>query len=313
LTSGVLCPLGTEVRGPFSCREVSLSARAPTVGTMRANKYAGLCVECDATVGIAAGQLIGVPGRWRTICLDCSPTPPPRGDHPGWHDIALASLDFETTGIDPLTDRVLSYALLDDRGHDFSGLINPGIPIPAASAEVHGLTADALAGAPEPVDALAEVIAWVEDLIERGVGLVVFNAAYDLTMLRAEATRWGLAQPDWDRLLVVDPYVIDWGIERGGLGPRRLTDVAAYYCVPLDNAHDATADARAAREIAYEIGWRHPTVAAGNLESLMLRQIVWYAGRAEEWNHYARKVGRSLDDPAGWPLAQPLISKERIA
>lgn len=299
--------------GSFSCRGVRLSAPAPTVVHMRANKYAGRCAECDAAVEIAAGQLIGFPGRWRTICVTCSPAPPPRGDHPGWHDVPLASLDFETTGVDPLTDRVLSYALLDDRGHDFSGLINPGVPIPAASAAVHGLTAEALAGAPAPVDALAEVIAWVQDLIERGVGLVVFNAAYDLTMLRAEATRWGLAQPDWERLLVVDPYVIDWGIERGGLGPRRLADVAAYYEVPLDNAHDATADACAAREVAYEIGRRHPTVAAGELESLVLRQIMWFAGRAEDWNHYARKVGRSLDDPAGWPLARPAIGAAQIA
>lgn len=280
---------------------------------MRANKYAGRCAECETTVGVAAGQLIGLPGSWRTLCLTCSPAPPPRGDHPGWHHDALASLDFETTGIDPLTDRILSYALLDDGGHDFSGLINPGVPIPAASAEVHGLTAEALVDAPAPVDALAEVIAWVQGLIERGVGLVVFNAAYDLTMLRAEATRWGLAQPDWDRLLVVDPYVIDWGIERGGLGPRRLTYVAAYYDVPLDNAHDATADALAARDIAYEIGLRHQAVAAGSLESLMLRQAGWYAGRAEDWNSYARRVGRSLDDPAGWPLATLDQSIARIA
>lgn len=271
---------------------------------MRSNKYAGRCAECAAAVAAAAGRLIGLPGSWRTICLGCAPTPPPRGDHDGWHRVPLASLDLETTGVDPLTDRVLSFALLDDRGIDFAGLIDPGVPIPAASAAVHGLTAEALAGAPAPVDAIAEIVAWVQDLVERGVGLVVFNAAYDLTMLRAEAERWGLAQPDWDRLLVVDPFVIDWGIERGGPGPRRLGDVAAYYGVELDNAHDAVADARAAREIAYEIGRRHPTVAAGSLESLVLRQVVWFAGRAEDWNHYARTVGRDLDDPAGWPLAR---------
>ncbi|MGA8988021.1 exonuclease domain-containing protein [Aeromicrobium sp.] len=280
---------------------------------MRANKYAGRCSECAAAIAVAAGQLIGRPGSWRTICLTCSPAPPPRSDHAGWHLTALASLDFETTGIDPLTDRVLSYALLGDRGHDLSGLVNPGIPVPAASAEVHGLTDQALAGAPAPVDALAEVVAWVQDLIERSVGLVVFNAAYDLTMLRAEASRWGLVQPDWDRLLVVDPYVIDWGIERGGLGPRRLTDVAAYYGVSLEHAHDATADARAAREIAYQIGHRHAAVAAGALDNLMVRQVVWYAGRAEDWNHYARRVGRPLDDPAGWPLAALDDGAARIA
>lgn len=269
---------------------------------MRANKYAGDCSECGVTVAIGAGQLIGIPGRWRTICVSCSPTPPPRGDHAGWHHVGLASLDFETTGVDPLTDRVLSYALLDDRGLDISGLVNPGVEIPAASAAVHGLTAEALLGAPAPAEAIADVVAWVQDLIDRRIGLVVFNAAYDLTMLRAEADRCDIAQPDWDRLLVVDPYVIDWGIERGGLGPRRLTDVAGYYGVLLDNAHDATADARAAREIAYEIGKRHPGIAGGSLDELMADQRSWYAARAEDWNSYARTVGRSLDDPAGWPL-----------
>ncbi len=276
---------------------------------MRTNRYAGACAECGTAVAIEAGQLVGVPGSWRTICLSCSPIPPPRGEHPGWHHAPLASLDFETTGIDPLTDRVLSYALLGDRGVDMSGLVDAGVEIPLASAAVHGLTAEALAGAPGPHEAITAVVAWVQDLVDRGVGLVVFNAAYDLTMLRAEADRHGVAQPDWSRLLVVDPYVIDWGIERGGLGPRRLIDVSAYYSVPLDNAHDATADARAAREIACEIGRRHPSVAAGTLADLMERQRGWFADRADDWNAYARTAGRSLDDPLGWPLAQVALQR----
>ena len=270
---------------------------------VRINKYAGVCGVCGVMVAIAAGRLIGRPGSWGTLCSGCLPQPPPRGPHDGWHTLPLASLDFETTGIDPLTDRVLSYELLGDDGHDVTGLINPGIPIPPSSAEVHGLTDELLVGAPTSEVGIALVVDWVRSLIERGVALVVFNAAYDLTMLRAEVSRWGLAQPDWDRLLVVDPYVIDWGLERGGLGPRRLVDVAAYYSVPLDNAHDATADASAARSVAYEIGARHPSVAASGFGDLMQRQREWYADRAEDWNSYARKVGRDLDDPQGWPLA----------
>jgi DNA polymerase-3 subunit epsilon len=263
-----------------------------------------VCAACGIAVAIAAGRLIGLPGSWRTICHGCAPRPPVRGDHPGWHVAPLASLDFETTGIDPATDRVLSYALLGDRGTDLCGLIDAGVEIPEASAAVHGLTAEALAGAPKPPEAIAGIVAWVQDLIDREIGLVVYNAAYDLTMLRAEAERWGVEQPDWHRLLVVDPFVIDWGIQRGELGPRRLTDVAAYYGVSLDNAHDASSDARAARDIADEIGMRHLAVATGTLADLMDRQRVWFADRADDWNAYARKVGRSLDDPRGWPLAR---------
>lgn len=275
---------------------------------MTINKLAAVLAarlaECGRVVAAAAGWLRGRLVRWREASPERPPQPPPYGDHPGWHHAPLATLDFETTGIDPLTDRVLSYALLDDRGRELCGLIDPGVEIPAASSAVHGLTAESLAGAPGPVEALGVVIARVQDLIDRRIGLVVFNAAYDLTMLRAEATRWGLAQPDWDRLLVVDPHVIDRGIEGGRRGPRRLTDVAAYYSVTLENAHDAAADARAAREIAHRIGRCHPAVAAGTLEELMERQKAWFASRAEDWNSYARTVGRSLDDPEGWPLAR---------
>jgi len=280
---------------------------------VRSNKYAGRCAECDMYVEVAGGLLVGVPGSWRTLCLGCTPAPPARADHDGWHLAPLASLDFETTGVDPSTDRVLSFALLGDRGNDFCGLIDPGVEIPPASSAVHGLTAGTLAGAPAPVDAIAEIVAWVQDLVDRGVGLVVYNAAYDLTMLRAEAARWGLAQPDWDRLLVVDPFVVDWGIERGGLGPRRLIDVAAYYSVTLDHAHDAAADARAARDVVIEIARCHPDVAAGTLEDLVLRQRGWYAARADDWNAYALRVGRTPDDPTGWPLAGLDVEVARTA
>jgi DNA polymerase-3 subunit epsilon len=281
-----------------------VSEPAVSVQRVRANKYAGTCAVCDTEVESGAGLLIGAPGRRQTVCAPCRPTPPARGDHDGWHRTALASLDLETTGVDPWTDRVLSYALLGDRGDDVCGLVDPGVEIPAASAAVHGLTAESLAGAPGPGQAIAEIAAWVQDLVERRIGLVVFNAPYDLTMLRAEIDRWGLDQPAWDHLLVVDPFVIDWGIERGRLGARRLSDVAQYYDVVLDNAHDAAADARAARSVAHEIGRCHPDVAAHSLEQLMQHQRDWYAERADDWNAYARTSGRSLDDPRGWPLSR---------
>ena len=164
---------------------------------------------------------------------------PPRGRHDGWHRVPLASLDLEATGIDPLLDRVVSYALLDLPGSERSGLVQPGIAVPEAAAQVHGLTTALLAEAPAAPDALASVLAWVADLVERRVGLVVFNAGYDLTMLRAEARRHGLVEPDWSRLLVVDPFVLDWGVDREAARPRRLVDVAEHYGVALHEAHDA--------------------------------------------------------------------------
>jgi DNA polymerase III subunit epsilon len=263
-----------------------------------------------AIVALAVAAAIGAVVRSRRRGRERPapvPVAPPRGDHDGWHQVALASLDFETTGVDPRTDRVLSYALLGDRGTDVAGLIDPGVPIPPGSAEVHGLTAEMLVDAQSSETGIAVVLDWVQDLVDRGVGLVVFNAAYDLTMLRAEAARAGLPQPDWDRLLVVDPYVLAWAVERRKRGPRRLTDVAAFYDVRLDNAHDAAADARAARDVAHEIGLRYPQVASASLDELVRRQKAWFAERVEDWNAYALTAGRRLDDPHGWPLGVALV------
>ncbi|KQY58281.1 hypothetical protein ASD11_01030 [Aeromicrobium sp. Root495] len=270
---------------------------------MRANSFDGLCAACAQHVLAGSGRLTGRPGAWRTWCIACSPSAPARGAHRGWHDVTLASLDFETTGVDPRHDRVISYALLDEPGFEITGLIHPGIPVPPASAAVHGISDAMLADAPPADVEIAVVAEWVQSLVERQVGLVVFNAAYDLTMLQAECRRHDVAEPEWDRLLVVDPFVVDWGLTRGELGQRRLVDVAAYYEVGIDNAHDASCDARAARDVAVEQAARHEHVGTATLSDLMAHQRRWYAERAEDWNAYARRVGRDLDDPTGWPLA----------
>ena len=156
---------------------------------------------------------------------------------------------------------------------------------------------------PTSAEALSVVVDWVQVLIERGVGLVVFNAAYDLTMLRAEAGRHGLRQPDWDRLLVVDPLVVDWAIERGGLGPRRLVDVASYYGVPIEDAHDATVRCAGCARRRRRVGRAAPAGrhALGRRPDGRAAPLVRRAGGRLE---RLRRTGRAPDsDPHGWPLA----------
>ncbi len=219
--------------------------------------------------------------------------------HDGWHRRPLASLDFEATGVDPHRDRILSYALLTgDEGVEV-GLIDPGVPVPPESADVHGITDAMLAGAPSSAEGLAVVVDWVQSLVERQVGLVVFNASYDLTMLRAEADRHGLTQPDWSRLLVVDPFVVDWGVDRK---TRRLVDVASAFGIDIERAHDALCDARAALDVAVELGTRHLHIGATTILELMVDQRTWHTERALEWNAYAARKGRPVDH-GGWPLA----------
>lgn len=271
---------------------------------MRQNAYAGNCADCGVDVEPQGGFRIGFGEDGTTVCADHRPVPPPRGDHRGWHTGALASLDFETTGVDPWTDRIVSYAALGPSGgRELVGRINPQIPIPDKASAIHGLRDADVVDAPSPVIALRELATWVDDLASRSVPLVVFNAAFDLTVLRTEVWRYRLPQPRWDAVLVIDPFVIDYGIERGRLGSRRLTDVAEYYGIALENPHDATCDARVARDIAIELGARHPGVVRPEPRLAMAQQRFWAARRSMDFNRYALRRRRRLEPIPDWPFA----------
>lgn len=269
---------------------------------MKANKYEGRCATCGQIVKIGLGVRVGFGTEGRTLCAIHQPKPPERGDHYGWHVAPLAALDFESTGVNPREHRIISFAGIADRGDDLEGMVNPGVPIPVASKEVHGISEEDIASAPQSKDGLKPLLDWLDDVIERRIGLVIFNAPYDLTLLRSEVRRLGLREPDWDRLLVIDPLVIDWGIERGRLGPRKLVDVARYYGVDIQKAHDAACDAKAARDVAIEMSARHADVVASSLRLLVPQQRYWAAARSTDWNKYLLSKGRPLEDPRGWPF-----------
>ena len=64
----------------------------------------------------------------------------------------LAIIDLETTGINLGTDRILEIAIVkilpDGKKQIKRKLINPEIPIPAASTEIHGITNEMVKDAP---------------------------------------------------------------------------------------------------------------------------------------------------------------------
>lgn len=232
-----------------------------------------------------------------------------------WHTGPMATLDFETTGVDPVSDRVVSVAALGPSGWgtnewapDLEGLINPGVPIPERSSAVHGIRDADVATAPAAPVAIAAIVDWINRLAAERIVLVVYNAPYDLTMLRAEAQRHDIAQPTWEDLVVADPLVLDWAADRYRRGKRTLTITAEHYGVTLDGAHEARADAVAARELARAIALKHSSVGTLSFDQLMSQQREWFAAKTESWNEWARSKGgdlaRRLDNPAGWPLAR---------
>ncbi|MDH4094799.1 MAG: exonuclease domain-containing protein [Betaproteobacteria bacterium] len=106
-------------------------------------------------------------------------------------DAPLAIVDLETTGAHPAHDRVTEIAVIEVEGgevrDEWSTLVNPETPIPAAIQALTGITNDMVAGAPT-FGRLAG------DLHERLQGrvFVAHNARFDYGFLKREFARAGL-------------------------------------------------------------------------------------------------------------------------
>lgn len=150
----------------------------------------------------------------------------------------LVVFDTETTGTNSRSDRIVEIACVkihpDGRREDFERRLNPGIPIPAGSTAIHGITDADVAGAPRFRDIAAELAAYLE-----GCDLAGYNiAGFDLPVLRAEFLRVGVPFEVTDRRLV-DAQRIFFARE-----PRHLAAAARFYCQSdHDGAHGARADA----------------------------------------------------------------------
>ncbi|WLW56435.1 3'-5' exonuclease [Streptomyces sp. YU58] len=234
-----------------------------------------------------------------------------------WYEGPLAAFDTETTGVDVETDRIVSAAVVVQDAPGFRPrvtrwLVNPGVPVPAAATEVHGLTDDHLQrNGRWPAPVMHEIAEALSEQAAAGRPLVVMNAPFDLTLLDRELRRHRASSLDrWFEtapLQVLDPRVLDKHLDRYRKGRRTLTDLCAHYEVDLEDAHDAGADALASLNLVRAVGRRF----AARLERLSpaelhALQAVWHAAQArglQAW--FARSGTFEAVDPA-WPLRPEL-------
>lgn len=216
--------------------------------------------------------------------------------------------DLETTGVDVENDRVVTahVGLLDADGREIAArdwLADPGIPIPDGATAVHGVTTEHARRLGRPVaEVVAQVTGALRSLLSQGVPIVAYNAAYDFSLLAHEARRHGVL-PLEDPAPVIDPLVIDKAYDRYRPGKRTLEVVAALYAVPLDDAHQASADAVAAGRVAQALARQF--VLPDTLDELHTRQIGWARSQAASLTEYFIRIGRLDPDDrldGEWPV-----------
>ena len=222
-----------------------------------------------------------------------------------WLDGPIFGFDVETTGVDVEQDRIVTYCvgMLDGQGwRQIGGVVNPGVPIPKAASDVHGVTDEQAANGMSPRDALGTITNALESAWNRGGPVVAYNAVFDLTILDRELRRHcGRGVSDGP---VIDPLVLDRAVDRFRKGSRRLSDTCRHYGVTLteEAAHTAAGDAYAAVQLARKLGETLADAFDG-LPALHQFQVEQYREQRESFHAYLAKKGEVPDDDnTVWPL-----------
>ena len=238
-----------------------------------------------------------------------------------WSGFPMLGFDLETTGVDTSQDRVVSAALVYiRRGHrpaTTTWLANPGIDIPEGATEVHGITTEhARNHGRDPATILFELTGRLALSLTRGIPVVGFNIAYDLTLLEHENHRHGIdtlasrlgghgkIQP------IIDPHVLDKWADPYRKGGRTLTKVCDHYSVRHTGAHDAAGDALAACRLFPKVMAAHARKFPGmTLPGLHQAQVGWRREQADSLRAYFDKAGIEHDGiPGDWPTIPMSVS-----
>lgn len=227
-----------------------------------------------------------------------------------WSTGPLLGFDTETTGVDVVTDRIVTAALVRrDAGVTSSRtwLIDPGVVIPAGAAAIHGVSTErARAAGMAPAVALEQIAAELVAAQREGVPVVVFNAGYDLPLLEHELARHGLpglAERMCGPLTVLDPLVLDRHVVGSRTGPRRLGDLCQAYGVPTGDLHTAEVDVIATLDLLAQMAGRHPQLAAATPAQLHTTQVAAHETWVRSYNRW--RARRGLPGPGathGWPM-----------
>jgi len=156
----------------------------------------------------------------------------------------LAFIDLETTGVNLASDRIVEIAIIkvmpDNERQVKRKLLNPEMPIPKQSSDIHGITDEMVKDAPTFKQVGNEIKQFLENCDLGGYN----SNRFDIPVLMEEFLRAGM-DVDLSNRRMVDVQHIFYSME-----PRTLTAAYKFYCQKdLVAAHSAEADIQATIDV----------------------------------------------------------------
>ena len=212
----------------------------------------------------------------------------------------LAFIDIEATGSNVTTDRIVEIAIIkqlpDGTRTVKRKLINPQIPIPQLTIDIHGITEEMVKDAPTFKQVAQEIKQFLH-----GCDLSCYNAyRLDIPMLVEEFIR-AEVEFDMKSRKLVDVQKIFHQMEQ-----RTLAAAYKFYCQKtLEDAHSAEVDAAATAEILMAQIERYPQLGT-TVDSILkvvaeddiidfARRFVYNDKKVEVFN-FGKHKGRAVAD-----------------
>lgn len=211
----------------------------------------------------------------------------------------LAVIDIEATGMNLSTDRVIEIAIVkilpDGKKMVKRKLLNPEMPIPASTVDIHGITNEMVKDAPTFRQVANEIRQFIDN-----ADLAGYNSnRFDVPMLVEEFLRASL-DFDMKSRKLIDVQKIFHTMEQ-----RTLAAAYKFYCNSvLENAHSAEADASATWEVLLSQVERYPQLGL-TVDSILkcigeentvdfARRMIMENGR--EVFNFGKHKGRAVTD-----------------
>ena len=163
-------------------------------------------------------------------------------------DISFAVVDFETTGVNPETDRIVQLAAIVVNGEgeivdSFDTVVKPESPAEYVhgAEHIHGISEAEVQGGMPLKEALRKL--WS---ISEGNFFTAHNARFDLGFLHAESARVGLGGRIYD---YVDTLALARKTDEARTRRHSLEALCEHYGIERTRSHEAKADATATAEL----------------------------------------------------------------